>query len=295
MDTVLPNHRSSILHIPDAFIPPGNNPSWKFPLIVVCHGGGGNAAKAQKGFLLEQYSDPAGFAVLYLNGSLGDGPAGSSDPAHPANVADAFVWNAGDPPHNYCLGSAPDELFVLDVFSTIGVLHPRLDLGRVFGLGISNGAEMWYKLAQGPLRANGSLRAICPIAGERQYAGNWIGCPVLHVAGTLDQRIRWDGAACWLYFIKQPDTVPGFIQGIAALNDCNIGNPAATDGGTAPNTWHQLTYSGGLETTLIYAAGGHCVWGGAPIDPKIMIAEKLGPQLNIPVLKFACDFFKRHL
>ena len=71
--TVDGRERTYQLHLPDSY--DGTTP---LPVVVALHGGGGNVAKARRGYRLEPLADRDGFIIVYpqgLDGHWNDGRA----------------------------------------------------------------------------------------------------------------------------------------------------------------------------------------------------------------------------
>ncbi|GAS97181.1 lipoprotein lpqP [Mycolicibacterium canariasense] len=156
--------RTYLLYIPDD-LPP------QAPLVVMLHGGFGSAAQAERTYGWDRLADTAKFAVAYPDG-LGR------------------AWNAGG---GCCGRSATDGVddvgfitsAVTDVARTVDI-----DPKRIYATGISNGGLMAYALA-----CNASVFAAIGPDSATQLDP----CPsphptsVLHIHGTADPRIRYDG------------------------------------------------------------------------------------------------------
>ena len=134
--------RSYILHLS-----PTLAPERKYPLVIVLHGGGGNAASAGKMTGMNQQANRENFIVVYPNGAgrLGDR---------------LLTWNSGN-----CCGYALDHQ--VDDVGFLRALVERLltqypiDPKRVYATGISNGGMMSYRLA---CEASDLVAAIAPVA-----------------------------------------------------------------------------------------------------------------------------------
>ena len=110
-------------------------------LVIVLHGGFGNASRieggaAEKGLKMDRVAEKNGFIVAYLNGT----------PVTRMFGADKLGWNAG----GGCCG-VPAENNVDDVgyiTSTVKYLVGKygIDPDRVYGIGHSNGAMMTMRL-----------------------------------------------------------------------------------------------------------------------------------------------------
>ncbi|AQT78759.1 polyhydroxybutyrate depolymerase [Mycolicibacterium litorale] len=214
------------------YLPAGLPPA--APLVVMLHGGFGSAAQAERTYGWNQLADSAKFAVAYPDG-LGR------------------AWNAGG---GCCGQPARDGIddvgfitaAVRDIAGNVGI-----DPSRIFATGISNGGMMAYALA-----CNSAIFAAIGPDSATQLGS----CPaprpmsVLHIHGTADRLIRYDG---------QPGTGVAHIDGppVPELNafwrgvdGCDA--PATTVAGNV--TTSVATCPGGRSVELVTVAGGGHEW-----------------------------------
>jgi polyhydroxybutyrate depolymerase len=165
--------RSYRLHLP-----PGFNAQTPLPLVLVFHGGGGNAENAASMTGFDAQADRAGFAVVYPNGS------GRQDDK-------LLTWNAGT-----CCGYAVDHQvddvgFIRALLADLAT-SLTLDNQRIFATGISNGGMFSYRLA---CELSDQLAAVAPVSGTLNYAACAPAEPVsiLHIHGTADEHVPYEG------------------------------------------------------------------------------------------------------
>jgi polyhydroxybutyrate depolymerase len=151
------------------------------PLMIVLHGGLGNAAHIQKTTGMDAVADTGPFVVAYPNGIGGN--LGFNQ--------NRRTWNAGD-----CCGKAvrnmvDDVRFIEKVIEDIAA-KLSIDARRVYVTGMSNGAMMAYRLA---CEIPDKIAAIIPVAGtiavENCNAAKDI--PVLHIHGMEDKNVPISG------------------------------------------------------------------------------------------------------
>jgi len=128
--------RTLLIYVPARLPPAGTR-----ALVVVLHGGLGNAQRiesqqSESGLNMDAVADHYGFVVVYLNGT----------PVTRRLGADMLGWNAG----GGCCG-LPAENNVDDVGyiqKAVGYLAGKygIDHSRVYGMGHSNGARMTQRL-----------------------------------------------------------------------------------------------------------------------------------------------------
>lgn len=135
--------RSYTLRVPDTTHHRG-----ALPLVVVMHGGGGNAENVENMTGFTPVGAREGFLVAYPNGS--GGVAGS-----------LLTWNA-----EHCCGDAmrdeaDDVGFVAAVIDDVARRH-RVDPNRLYLTGMSNGAMMSHR---GGIELSDRIAAIAPVVG----------------------------------------------------------------------------------------------------------------------------------
>lgn len=149
-------------------------------VVLGFHGGGGNAAQFIENTAMNEIADRYGFIAVYPQGTAKSG-----------FLSKKFrTWNAGA-----CCGPAMEHNIddVAFVAALIDDLERRfnIDRSRVYATGISNGAQMSYRLA---CELSDRITAVAAIAGQ----GNYTPCkperavPVLHIHGTEDTCALFD-------------------------------------------------------------------------------------------------------
>lgn len=164
--------RSYILHMPATY-----DSTRPVAVVLVFHGGGGNAHNAVRVTGFNEQSDRSGFLAVYPNGT--------------GRLEDAILtWNGGD-----CCGYA-QERNVDDVGFVRALLADlesivQVDPQRVYATGMSNGAIFSYRLA---CEMSGMFAAIGPVAGTLN-----VDCQpaqpvsVIHFHGTSDRHLPYVG------------------------------------------------------------------------------------------------------
>lgn len=172
--------RSYLLHLPN---PLPNNP---MPLVVVLHGGGGNAENVAHMTGFDAAADHNGFIVVYPNGT-----GGSSRFFGLFGRPGMLTWNAGT-----CCGYAHDNN-VDDVGFIRAVVTQVLkdngaDSKRIYATGISNGGMMAYRLA---CEASDLFAAIAPVSAVQEVAACKPEHPVsvFHIHGAKDENVPLEG------------------------------------------------------------------------------------------------------
>ena len=212
------------------YIPAGLSPAAS--LVVMLHGWTGSAEQAERQYGWNELADSAKFVVAYPDG-LGES------------------WNSGG-----CCGQASDDgvddigfitAAVRDIADNVGI-----DPARIYAAGISNGGMMAYKLACN----TAVFAAIGPDAATQLEA-----CPaprpmsVLHIHGTDDRLIRYDGEPGTVVPIKTP-TPPDVNAFWRTVDQCQP--PATTVDGELTTSLAECP--SGRSVELITVAGGGHDW-----------------------------------
>ncbi|HTY26859.1 MAG TPA: PHB depolymerase family esterase [Mycobacterium sp.] len=161
------------------YIPPGVPPA--APLVVMLHGGFGSAAQAERAYGWNELADSAKFVVAYPDGLGRAWNAGAARPATSGSGGGCCGRSSRDGVDDVGFITAA----VRDIADNVGI-----DPARIYAAGISNGGMMSYELA-----CNSAVFAAIGPDSATQLDS----CPapnptsVLHIHGTADRMIRYDG------------------------------------------------------------------------------------------------------
>jgi polyhydroxybutyrate depolymerase len=216
------------------------------PLVVMLHGGFGTASQAESYYGWDAEADANHFVVAYPDGvnrawAVGDGCCGT-----PASTG------------------VDDVAFVSAVVATVS-RQVLIDADRVYATGISNGGMLAYRLACdtrifaaiGPDSA--TLLGPCPSPAPTS---------VIHIHGTADQNIPYDGSQGGGFAKIHGISVPA----LAAMWQSVDGCAAAAVATVEPVTTSVATCPHHRSVELITVAGAGHQWPGSPSRPAI---EKL--------------------
>ena len=154
-------------------VPPGYTPDEPVPLMLVLHGGGGDAGNAQHMTGMNQVSDEGGFLAVYPDGT-----------------GRLRTWNAGS-----CCGAAQrddvdDVGFIRDVITKMEQDY-SVDPKRIYVTGMSNGGMMTYRIG---CELSDTVAAIAPVSGALNTdcsPSQPVSTIVFH--GTADTSVPYDG------------------------------------------------------------------------------------------------------
>jgi polyhydroxybutyrate depolymerase len=270
----------------DVHVPRSYDGSAPVPVILALHGGGGGRDDAKQltcpdGDLassecLTPLADSRGFAVVTPDGT---GPL--------ATAKRLRTWNAGGGSGGWqcvsgaaCTDGVDEAAYFSALLADLSKLV-RVDRGRVFATGHSNGAAMAERLA---CELPGGVAGVASIAGGNQYSTT-LPCtaptPVLEIHGTDDPCWSWAGgpASCADKNPGSKISVPATLEGWASRNGCAsiptaIPVPDVADDGTT-TTRYDYDCPQGRELVLYEVAGGGHTWpGGSPASANAGLVSK---------------------
>lgn len=236
--------RSFLLRLPRS-IPRGA----RLPLVLVLHGGGGNAENAERMTGFTPLARSENFIVVY--------PEGTS-----RGRSRLLTWNAG---HccGYAMQSRVDDVgFLGRLIDEISRQYP-VDADRVFVTGMSNGAMMTHRAG---IELGAKIAAIAPVVGalfgdEPSSRGR---VSALMINGMLDGSVPYAGGPPGGRFADSWDgspVRPALEQGVFWAKQDGCSAPATTE----RSAYVQVRYSCpdrlGVELYAI-RTGGHAWPGG---------------------------------
>jgi polyhydroxybutyrate depolymerase len=165
--------RTYLLHLPPAY-----DGKRLLPLVIVLHGGGGNAPGAVHMTGFSGKADKEGFVIVYPNGS--------------GRLKNRLLtWNSGNC-CGYALDNDVDDVgfirALIDELEKTQAIDPR----RVYATGMSNGGMMTYRLA---CELSDKIAAAAPVAGALNLDNCRPAHPVSMIIfhGTADEHVLYDG------------------------------------------------------------------------------------------------------
>ncbi len=183
-------------------VPPGYEPTRATPVVLMFHGGGGNARQFQeRSAQMDPIADREGFITVYPQGT---GALGT--------------WNGG-----LCCGRAAQDN--VDDVGFVAALLDHLegalcvDRHRVFATGMSNGALMSHRLA---CELSQRIAAIAPVAGTLGVEPCTPERPValMQIHGTEDGHVPWEGGVGCGPSGADFTSVPSTLEGWRQRNGC---------------------------------------------------------------------------
>jgi polyhydroxybutyrate depolymerase len=248
------------------------------PVVLALHGATMSAKLMESFSALTKKADEAGFIVVYPNGT-GPNPF-------------LLTWNYGGFGPLLAHGKPNDVTFIARVLDDLEAVL-NVDKKRVFATGMSNGAMMCYRLAA---ELSDRIAAIAPVSGTLaidKYQPKYP-VPVLHIHGTADSLVPFEGAspkiATFMQFRSVEDTIATCVKCNGSLAEPRITElPSPNDQYKITRTVYEAGHDGAEVILYVVEGGGH-TWPGRPIGGGILGAYTMNLEANDVIW----EFFRRH-
>jgi polyhydroxybutyrate depolymerase len=256
-------------------LPRGSGAELALPLVIVLHGGGGNAANVARMTGFSALADKEQFIVVYPDGT------GKLDDK-------LLTWNSGN-----CCGYALDQKiddvgFLRALIEQLQRDYP-IDARRIYATGMSNGGMMSYRIG---CELSEQLAAIAPVAGALNVTCK-PSAPISVIAfhGTNDQHVLYDGGAPKMKADPHPRADKSVAYAMNFWTQHNRCAPTPTRverGNIVHDTYTNCANGTGVELYAI--TGGEHAW------PNGQRGSPLGdaPTREISATELMWEFFKRH-
>lgn len=273
--TVGGRERSCLLHVPHGY--DGTTP---LPLVLAFHGATSNGRLMQLFSGLSDKADAAGFFVAYPNGT--------------GSTPNVLIWNSGGGYGYAAKHNIDDVSFVRALLARLDGELP-IDPRRIFAAGMSNGAQMTYRLAS---ELSDRFAAVAAVAGpqgnDEPHPSRPM--PVLHIHGTDDEFAPFNGGVgprslYGTHFRSVAETIRAWVR----VNGCPetpqiTEEPPRIDDGTRIVRHAYGPCAGGAEVVLLVVEGGGHTWPGRPPLPLTLGKSTANLDANDAIW----DFFTRH-
>ncbi|HMJ09862.1 MAG TPA: PHB depolymerase family esterase [Polyangiaceae bacterium] len=252
-------------------VPPGYRKGQPAPVVLMLHGGGGSGEQLQmQSARMDPIADREGFITVYPDGT-----------------GALRTWNAGQ-----CCGRA-----VADGVDDVGFIAALLDhlegelctdKRRVFATGMSNGGMLTHRLA---CELSDRIAAFAPVAGtlgSSCQAARPV--PVLHIHGTSDGHVPWNGGMgcgpAGVPFTSVPDTMNVW----RTRNACASNTTTYFEQGDG----HCTAYAGCQAPVVLCAVegGGHSWPGGVAKEPVVQCPADGFQSQSFVASELAWQFFE---
>lgn len=274
--------RHGIVHVPS-----GYDGKTSLPVVIMLHGGGGKAHGAMEETGWSAKADKENFFVVYPEGV-------PRDPARRASFAtNPQRWSEGA--RRSIVPDAQKQIddsgFIAALLDEVGT-RLRVDPGRIYATGFSNGASMTFRLGR---ELSARLAAIAPVAGSDWLDDSVLAYPVplLYITGTQDPLNPIEGGD--IKFGDKPagrkPPVQTSIEKWVKLLGCAPEPQVIYD----RDGVRGIAYTGGRENAevVVYtvAGMGHFWPGGMSHLPERIIGKTSNAMKATDVI---WEFFQRH-
>lgn len=252
--------RYYLLHIPKSYN--GNSA----PLVLAFHGGLGTAEMMAQNYGWIPKSDQEGFIVAFPNG------------ASRLASQKLATWNAGNC-CGYAAQSKSDDVgFVKAVVNDI---KTKVNIGKIFATGMSNGAMLAQRLA---CEMSDTFSAIGPVAGTNNFDGCSPKKPisVIEIHGLQDDHVLFNGGCgpkCIVgsetQYVSVPDTIAGWVD----RNKCDK-NPKRVFENAGAYCDQYTGCSDNVSVKLCVVKDGGHSWPGIAASPNPLETSKPSQSLN---------------
>jgi polyhydroxybutyrate depolymerase len=226
------------------------------PLVIVLHGGGGNAANAVKMTGFDRVAAREGLIAVYPDGTAGRARGR------------LLTWNAG-----HCCASAmeakvDDVGFIGAIIDTL-VSSGRADATRVYVTGMSNGGMMTQRLGR---ELSSKIAAIAPVVGALfgDEPPPQAPMPAFIIVGAEDQTVPPGGGSLKLRLLlgsassADRDVAPAIAQATYWARHNGCGEPVRTHTAVSDKAEWTACRSGAPVIFHSVAGSGHAWPGGEP-------------------------------
>ena len=259
-----------------AYVPSSYTSGIKTPLVLVLHGGGGNAKLAAYMTGFANLAEEEGFICVFPNGT--------------GMFKDKLLtWNA-DSCCGYAAENDIDDVGFIDTVLDELCEGYSIDETRIYATGMSNGAMMSYRLG---CELSHRFAAIAPVAGALNCeCAPSAPLSVVKLHGTDDEYVRYEGGVP----IVQTDKVPRVDRSVAYSVDFwtrNNGCMATPTERIDEDSYKIETYSGGrlgTEVKFYTLRGFGHAWPGGNKGRE----DADDPTCEVDATSVIWEFFKAH-
>jgi polyhydroxybutyrate depolymerase len=226
------------------YLPIDRDPAERLPVVILLHGHSGNG-----GLIVREGNWEAAVAADHFIVVTPEGVQAS--------------WNAGKCCRLASTLGIHDEQF-LDALVNDLRLRPEVDSKRIYMVGESNGGMMTYRYA---CDHGAKLAGVASVVGT-----NVAGCapngpvPILHIAGTADQVVPYNGGRSVVSVALADGPFPGVAPSLRRLargEGCDS-TPTETAVGPKVTATEWSGCRGGVEVRLMTVTGMKHLWPKAP-------------------------------
>jgi polyhydroxybutyrate depolymerase len=273
--------RTMVVHLPL-----GYSATKRYPVVLVLHGVGADAASIARITHFNRIANQNGFIVVYPNAKDGRWTAAENDAVRNLGGFGRRQGGMGgimEPRRDIEVGGRPvdDMLFFNELLDQIEQEY-SVDESRVYATGLSDGGIMDFRLG---CELAGRIAAIAPVAATfpqslQDSCSNWFwrAVPILMINGTSDPIVPYNGRLSYNaghFLLPAKDSVKAW----AKMDDCGMKPekdtiPAKASGGLETRVESYTECKDGAAAVLYsIEKGGHTWPGGEQYMPEQMIGR----------------------
>jgi polyhydroxybutyrate depolymerase len=255
-------------------LPPGYyKDSIQFALVIGLHGLGGSATEFEHDYSFSDKANSAGFIAVYPEGVPSKGPL------------ELRSWNAGNCCDYAMQHNIDDVKYISQLIDRLKANY-KINAGKVYVTGMSNGAMMTYRLA---CEIPGKIAAIAPVSGTlivSEPCNPAHSVPILHIHSAIDTKVPYYGGTGLAGYYFPP--VDSGLHVWSVFNSCTSQpiNIQAVD--YTLTKWTDNTGNVMMECYLT-DDGGHAWPGGLQSTSGADV-----PSTAINATDVVWDFFQHH-
>lgn len=256
-----------------AVVPDQTTPDTPHPVVVLFHGGTGNAQAGMRvtcppnangqpdlnsAGCLHRLTDFVGAVAVFVNGSLVPGSQAQRTFDAGGGV-DGYQCVGG----YWCRQGVDEEAYVTAVLAHLDG-WVNVDQGAVFATGLSNGAAMSHRLA---CTMSDRFAAIASVGGGNQYE---TAAPCEPAQPVAILHIHGDADRCWTYEETRTTCAPGDFDAKVGAEDSTRSWAARNDCAPEPTETVEPDADGDGETTVAVE------WRDCDADVTLLRVEGMG-------------------
>jgi polyhydroxybutyrate depolymerase len=271
--------RTYTVHVPSSY-----DGKKSVPLVVVFHGGGGNASAAIRTTEFNLKADAAGFIVSYPDGTR----PRMNEPYSFTN--NPQTWNEGSGRFDSGAKNVDDVGFVNAMLDEIEVEF-NIDTRRVYATGFSNGASMTYYAG---IHLAHRFAAIAPVAGHLwpEDFKLWRPVPMVYIIG-LDDPLN-PPAGGMVTALGSTDFKPSIYEEVvrwASVIGCDLIPETVLERDGVKAVRYPKGKDGSEVIFYTVEGLGHCWPGGKELLPETVVGKTSDKLKAVDVI---WDFFVKH-
>ncbi len=268
------------------YVPKSYDGARATPVVLMYHGGGGNARNTMKQSKLAEKAEQAGFLAVLPEGT-------PPDPGKPASFRNnPQTWNDGSGRFFAGAKNIDDVAFTSRLLDDLSSRF-NVDTRRVYAIGFSNGSSMVYRLGA---ELADRIAAIAPVASSGLKVKDPMPSrpvPMITIQGDSDPRNPLEGGEVDIFGDKQIRPSPrDSVKKWAQVCGCPA-EPAVIRKDAGVEAVRFGPCRDGAEIAFYIVSGlGHQWAGGAPLTLPAKLVGPYSDKINATDVIWA--FFEKH-